>query len=203
MFIGFISFYTYFIHDLPGKNININIFNFGASNIDEKAIIARKDETNMGGSRIFFSDTDNVYGKFEVKLKKIDNFINDSVSFIKIDVEGHELKALKGLQSCLKNHSPVISLEQHPLEFYNDPDTQILTSSSIAYLKKQGYKFFYEVECRMKWKTQVKSRVLGKIVHSIEAILFGIPKNQTFELKAIDDFEKKLYLMLIASKNAL
>ena len=94
-------------------------------------------------------------------------------------------------------------LEQHPNEFYNDPDTQILTSSSIAYLKKQGYKFFYEVECRMKWKTQVKSRVLGKIVHLIEAILFGIPKNQTFELKAIDDFEKKLYHMLIASKNTL
>jgi FkbM family methyltransferase len=182
---------------------NINIFNFGASDIDETAIIARNQKSSMGGSSINFSDTDDAYGKHKIELKKIDNFINDNVSFIKIDVEGHELKAFQGLQSCLKNYSPVISLEQHPNEFYNNPDTQMLTSPSIDYLKKQGYKFFYEIESSMKWKIQVKNRVLGRVLHLIEGILFGLPKKKVHELRTIGEFNRKMYYMLIASKNEL
>mgnify|MGYP006091446897 FL=1 len=54
----------------------------------------------------------------------------DRLDFIKIDIEGAELKALKGAEKTLNNHKPKLSLEvdQHSFEHIN------------SFLEKYGYK---------------------------------------------------------------
>jgi FkbM family methyltransferase len=51
-----------------------------------------------------------------IKMIKLDNFIDSNagpVSFIKIDVEGYEIAAFKGMQRIIENNHPVIVFEDH------------------------------------------------------------------------------------------
>tara|TARA_B100000085_G_scaffold277538_1_gene298087 strand:- start:332 stop:955 length:624 start_codon:yes stop_codon:yes gene_type:complete len=48
-----------------------------------------------------------------VEQKLLDSFNFKNVDFIKIDVEGHELKVLKGAVKTIRSFRPVIALEQH------------------------------------------------------------------------------------------
>jgi FkbM family methyltransferase len=49
-----------------------------------------------------------------VDMVKLDDFINDDISFIKIDVEGHEFEVLKGCEKIILKNKPIIYLETHP-----------------------------------------------------------------------------------------
>ncbi len=188
------------------KKSNINCFNFGGSNIDKEDIISvRKNTINMGTASVNHTDTNNNFDKFNIKLKKIDNFIDSSVSFVKIDVEGHELKALQGLQNSLEKYSPIVSFEQHNSDFYNDSDTQVLTSSSIDYLKQQGYRYFFEIEQSKDWKWSAKAdnKIITRIIHLSESVILGVPTEAVYKLKLIQKFNKRTYDLIISSKSLL
>jgi FkbM family methyltransferase len=48
----------------------------------------------------------------QVNLKRLDDVINDErVSFIKIDVEGHEMKVLEGAKNIIKKWRPALCVE--------------------------------------------------------------------------------------------
>jgi len=178
----------------------------GGANTDKDGVISVRSKTiNIGTASVNHADTDDIFDKFNIKLRKIDNFINENVSFIKIDVEGYELEVLQGLQDSLKKYSPIVSFEQHSQDFFNDLDTQALTSSSISYLRQQGYKYFFEIESSKdwRWNTDISNKILNKIVHSIESILFGVPMKLIYKLKPIKEFNKRTYDLIISSKNNL
>ena len=48
-----------------------------------------------------------------VKVATLDSYAYSEVSFIKIDVEGHELQVLEGAVNTIKMNKPVILLEYH------------------------------------------------------------------------------------------
>ena len=52
-------------------------------------------------------------GSVAIPIKTIDSFELENVTFIKYDIEGYELKALKGSEQTIKKHSPVIVIEQN------------------------------------------------------------------------------------------
>ena len=64
----------------------------------------------------------------------LDNLILPKVSFIKIDVEGHELACMQGMTNLLKRDKPLIWLEEN-----NHGDHKV-----VPYLKKLGYKILEE-----------------------------------------------------------
>ena len=51
---------------------------------------------------------------------------NEYITFIKIDIEGHELSAFEGMKELLTKHSPMIWLED-------------LNMQGVEYLKSLGY----------------------------------------------------------------
>ena len=63
------------------------------------------------------SDKDKIFQKIEVNGTTLDNFFkinpinNKSISFIKMDIEGAELLALKGAQKTIAKHKPIILME--------------------------------------------------------------------------------------------
>ena len=63
------------------------------------------------------------------------NFEN-SISFIKIDVEGNELDVLKSMKKNLENNSPIISLEFDMKDFSKNDEI-------ISFLSELGYKKYY------------------------------------------------------------
>ena len=113
---------------------HIKTFNIGLSNEKKQSHIfieSRKNvastnyiEDQKGGDKIFFEKFDDLY-----------NFEN-SISFIKIDVEGSELDVLKSMKKNLENNSPIISLEFDMKDFSKNNEI-------ISFLSELGYKKYY------------------------------------------------------------
>jgi hypothetical protein len=79
----------------------------------------------------------NSYYEFSFDLIALDTFkniSNEDIGLVKIDVEGHELEAFKGMKSLLKKNKPIILFEQN---------RGIINGSSdeIEFLENIGYKF--------------------------------------------------------------
>lgn len=68
-----------------------------------------------------------------VKIVTLDQAVHEPVGFIKIDVEGHELKILHGAEHILGIYQPNIILE---LEDRHNPG---IVSATFAYLCERGY----------------------------------------------------------------
>jgi len=76
--------------------------------------------------------------KLEVSLAKLDDFECENIGFIKIDVEGHELKVLQGAEDTLKRCSPALQVEIEQRHL----DTPI--EDVIDHINSLGYRgYFY------------------------------------------------------------
>jgi FkbM family methyltransferase len=74
----------------------------------------------------------------QVDVVVLDEVIKDEISFIKIDVEGHEYSVLLGLENIIDKQSPLVYLETHP---------SIVTNSktqSEEFLAMKGYSVLKE-----------------------------------------------------------
>ena len=80
------------------------------------------------------------FKRVKIKLKKFDQLLfnthnNKNIDFIKIDVEGHELKVLKGMNIFLKKNKPIFLIEiekRHNVSF----------EKVFMFLKKRNYKSY-------------------------------------------------------------
>jgi len=67
-------------------------------------------------------------GSIKVPICTIDSFAYENVGFIKYDIEGYELRAIKGSENTIKKYSPVILVEQNKGDLY-----------SVELLQEWGY----------------------------------------------------------------
>ena len=126
------------------KNIQINGYN---NIILEKKAVSNK----LGKSILYVNENsagssmhkpNNVVNQIDVDLITLDNYFEvNSITpdFIKIDIEGYELNALKGMESILQSSDKTkIMIEYNPLtkkELNSDP------MNSLAFLSELGFKF--------------------------------------------------------------
>ena len=138
--------------------------------------------------------------KIKVELKNLDNFYKENkikkISFIKMDLEGHEYKSLIGLKDTINRDSPIIAVEQFVGQF----DQIKKTTQTIDFLKQNLYNFFYEPIFFQRRKNKNKIlRAVNKIIFYLQ-ILFGKSKINLYRLNKIEKFDVKSYPMIIASK---
>ena len=188
---------------------NIKTFPIGSSDTDEIKILYTPNPNNLGFSTLDGEGLENekrvdkkyhFNSEVKVELKNLDNFLNtnkeEKISFIKIDVEGHEYKSLVGLKNVIDKSSPIIALEQFVSQF----DKIKKTSQSINLLKKYGYEYFYEPEFFQRKKGKNKFlRFFNKLYYYLQ-IFFNEKKIDTYSLKKIENFKIKSYPMILASK---
>ena len=198
---------SYYLLKFNSKNFNnIKTFNFGASDVDENQYMYIATNTTMSRNTLFSDRVepkkiDQIHPKkIKVELKNLDNLLKENkvkkISFIKIDIEGYEYKALIGLKNTIINDSPIIVLEQWTDAF----DEIKKTTKSIDFLKKNHYKFFYEPNYFRRKKSKNKIlRAVNKIIFYLQ-ILFDKDKINFYSIKKIDKFDVKSYPMIIASK---
>jgi FkbM family methyltransferase len=176
---------------------NVEIFNFGASDRNQSTL-AKIPKLNWGGGSLDLDEKNSQPNKFievSFKLKFLDSvkiFSEVSIGMVKIDVEGHELQAFRGMKSILKKNKPVILFEQNRGVINK-------TSDEIEFLKSIGYKYLYEFKKTDDWITP---NYLPKTVQSIckffEVMVLGEPTSE-FKLNLITCLEKKSYDMLLFS----
>lgn len=95
---------------------------------------------NLGASRIVPVPTST---SIKIKVNTLDEEILEhrieDVSFVKIDVEGHELEVLQGARGVLASQKPVLAMEA----LYRD---DAVTGEKVEVLLRSfGYKFFYKM----------------------------------------------------------
>ena len=63
-------------------------------------------------------------GEFEIQIRRIDDVIRDTPSFIKIDIEGSELMALEGARATISASQPVLAIAAYhrPSDMWNIPE---------------------------------------------------------------------------------
>ena len=140
-----------------GKIIkNINFYNFALSDNENKVLLKvpirnkNYDKDNyeeyfqMGKATIHKQNIMEDIETFEVTSKKLDSFtFSNKISFIKIDVEGHEMSVIKGAENTIKQNKPTLLVEieeRHSLSKVSD---------SINYINSLGYEsFFYDNELK-------------------------------------------------------
>lgn len=127
------------------SNISLNkslqkkilLFNIALSDREEEVYIDILDESNLGKNSI--TKKPNV-SALKLETNKIDNFnINDPIHLIKVDIEGYELKFLKGAYNLIEKNKPMLFIE---LDSVNLSRHQCSSKDVIVYLKKFNYKIF-------------------------------------------------------------
>ena len=84
---------------------------------------------NYGGASIYTSEGTDYSSEIKVECHRLDDIYKGRVSFIKLDVEGHEINVLKGAVDIITKHKPAIIVEIHDMD----------KSEVDPYLKSIGY----------------------------------------------------------------
>jgi len=167
---------------------NIEIENIGLSNVSKASTLFFNNE-NMGASSL---DTSLIPGSSETKvqLKKIDDLENiGNITFLKIDVEGHEDKVIEGSKQVIIENQPFIMFEQFPSEISRG------SSKTLDLLKTMGYKKFGIMESSS--NLQSSNRYFSyflTVMNIISRLIFG---KKVF-LKIEKDFSPKYYQFILA-----
>ena len=132
-----ISFYNFALSDHENNSIlKIPIRNkdFDRSNYEEYF--------QMGKATIHDANKMEDIETFEVKSKKLDSFsFSNKISFIKVDVEGHELAVIRGAENTIKKNKPILLVE------IEERHSQKKVSETLDYINSLGYiSYFYENE---------------------------------------------------------
>ena len=165
---------------------NISCINFGLSDQNNK-LFFNASKLNVGGSQIVKSPQNSQHSDtFLIEVKRAEDFPElryRKISLIKIDVEGHELAALKGAKSIIEQNKPIILFEQHASDFSDG------RSDVVDYLRELNYNFL-TIENRFYFGERLVFRLAGLILRTI--------LGSQLKLVEKDYFQQRFYDMVVA-----
>jgi FkbM family methyltransferase len=114
---------------------NIIPYNFGASDKDAVYFMnaGYDKKNNQGAFRICKKSGIGI----DIECKVLDNLHLSNIGYIKIDVEGHELNTLLGLEHTIRSNLPNLLIEIH--------DTSDTKYNVLKFINELGYKKYYKL----------------------------------------------------------
>lgn len=148
---------------------NVSVENLALSEAQGEVGFHFNENGNVGGSRIV-GETEEGLANTIVKVVRGDDYflekkINKRVGLIKVDVEGHELSALKGLSELLQRQAPIILFEANSME---------QRGAVVAHLEHQGYGFFGFLAPARAYSTVRPVRWFQKILTARQMHLYAL-----------------------------
>lgn len=128
-------------YDLLSKNAstsgvaNISTFKLALGEVERTAVSVEVDPVNVGASKVNFISPGDAPAEVTVRVTTLDKLALERVDFIKLDLEGAELSALRGSIETLKRHRPVVFTEVNRVED---------SAGVFQFMKQHGY-FCYGV----------------------------------------------------------
>lgn len=156
---------------------NVKCYKTALSNLNGPRYF-HSDETNSGKSKIINEVAENNQ-LMEVQTSRLDDFlrtIKDRISFIKIDVEGHETEVLLGAKKCITDNKPTIMIEVLSEEIKDG------CCKSLDTILSYGYTQFWSVERYKAWQETVLKMARALKVYLpilfLLTIICGTPKGR-------------------------
>ena len=92
----------------------------------------------MGRATIHDKNEFNEFRSFDVNVKKLDNLqFENPISFIKIDVEGHEIEVIEGAIETINKNKPILLIE------IEEKHSKKKVIDAIKFINTLGYKSYY------------------------------------------------------------
>ena len=136
--------------NIPKLKKNIKLYNFGLSNQNTKTTlrIPIRNESiqeenyeeffEMGRATIHDKNKFSKFKSFNVDVKKLDDIkFENKISFLKIDVEGHEIKVIEGAAKTINKDRPTLLIE------IEERHSKIKVTDTINYINSLGYTSYY------------------------------------------------------------
>ena len=129
---------------------NMTLYNYALSNKNEltnlkiphrgKSIFKNNFEEiyKLGCATIHETNNFEKFNNYEVECKKLDDVVKGKeISFIKIDVEGHELSVIEGANNIINKYKPTLLVE------IEEKHTKKPILNTINKIKEFGYKVYF------------------------------------------------------------
>lgn len=115
-------------------NSRVECHNLGLSDQDRTIVASEVSNMYIVGS--------NIEGGKETRMKVVcgDNFINDKINFIKIDIEGSEPAAISGMAKLIRDSKPIIFSEIN--EYWLRDRAKSSSQEYVNKLKSYGYDIY-------------------------------------------------------------
>lgn len=170
----------------PSRN-NISVYNFGLSDKHQK-LNFEINHLNLGGSRIKPETSSSNQETKQMKVltriaDEIMEFEKEHIALVKIDVEGHELRALRGAVNIIRQHKPLILFEQSASEI-NDGSSEV-----VDFLRSLGYDI-----CVPEHNINFGNSYFGKF----SSLVFRSILGYKIKLIAKNSLKKQFYEMIVA-----
>jgi FkbM family methyltransferase len=174
---------------------NIEVIDCGLSNSEGTAFF-KQNFTNLGASRIVKTTCDS---DFLINIKTLDNIVKErdikDVSFVKIDVEGHEAEVLQGGEYFFTEQKPIIALEAF---FLSHPEK---AEEVLSTLQSFGYGNFYTLNVKSNF-FRVLPRLLGLKITKVIALLLPTTISKSLIIsKVINPLLTDHQLLICTQKN--
>jgi FkbM family methyltransferase len=126
---------------MNGLESVVTIHDFGLDSVSSEQFLGWvKDTPNPGSSMIMSSAIKNGFESIPIRLVAMDSLNISRVSFVKIDVEGAEMRVLEGGANTLSRNRPIVLSEIHPVQLQRV--SGVTPADYFAWFLNKGYRAF-------------------------------------------------------------
>lgn len=183
---GSVAFHLLRANQILNNCTNIDAHQIGISDQDRQASLTQAQAYNLGSSTV--AEHDGRIGE-AIELRRGDAVLQsisglEPIALVKIDVEGHEVAALRGLETTLRTDGPIVLFE---ITGKHGPSG----SDAIVYLlRSYGYNNFY---------TLAKDFPLPRFRSPLIRVALRAAIGARYVLKKRDSFDDRYYNFAIAT----
>ena len=133
--------------------------------------------------------------RIDFKLARIDDLAEvqqaGPITFMKVDVEGHEAQALEGASDTIRRHTPLIAIEVLRNEIEKGE------TAALRILQDLGYTYFYELR-EKGWLGRLNRRP-KRLARTLLTLFTGRRPSKAGTLARVKQLEDRSYLMLLCA----
>ena len=171
---------------------NVHLFPVGLSDRSAELMFHMNSHGNVGRSGLAMSLQPDADMHFMVRVNPGDAVLTEEalgglpLRLLKLDIEGHELRAIKGLERTISAHRPIVLFESHTSAGNEGSD------AIVEFLSGHGYQHYYVIE-----------RVRSPFKSSLLRAAYRLVRGEELRVRKVPRPDDRSYSLVVAATEPL